>query len=489
MLACIVAVLCCYVWFAGKGLTKQPPPRRMYQQLAAAFLRGQLALLQEPDPALLALPNPYDPSARGAAPYPLDFSLYQGKFYLYFGPVPAVILAAAKYALRAEVGDEHLVFVFVVGLFLVQSILGLKIWKRFFPDVSSLVVGASLLAIGLASPSLWLVALGNTYGVSVSGGAFFSMAGLCCALSALDTEFVSRPKLVLASACWAAAVGSRITQVVPVVMLVLVASCLIIARKHEADTPWSAVRPLLALFVPLVLGACGLGWYNWARFGSVWETGIKYQLTGVEVPLLWYEQRGAFSPLFVVQNLFNYLLSPPKLSVAFPYASTTWGLQQPLLAAVPLPAWYHAGLVTGLIYTSPFIVFAALTVIPGSLQLPQLRAGERSVLVWLIIALWTAFLCGFAVILAYFWSAARFVGDFVYPLYTLSVVGFWRLGRLLASSAPRRALYGLLGLLLMGSTIVMSSLLATDIAVTRNPDGFHALGLQSWLAVERLFLP
>jgi hypothetical protein len=36
---------------------------------------------------------------------------------------------------------------------------------------------------------------------------------------------------------------------------------------------------LLAFGAPLVFGAIALGWYNWARFDSPFEFGMRYQLT------------------------------------------------------------------------------------------------------------------------------------------------------------------------------------------------------------------
>src|SRR5512143_1375541 len=40
-----------------------------YDQLATSFLQGQLYRAAQPDPALLALPDPYPPGARAHIPY------------------------------------------------------------------------------------------------------------------------------------------------------------------------------------------------------------------------------------------------------------------------------------------------------------------------------------------------------------------------------------------------------------------------------------
>src|SRR5574340_1057878 len=93
---CIALVLTFYLWLGSLGTwTRWPQSTNWYGQLASAFLHGQISLLQQPDSDLLALSDPYNPSQLANVPYPLDYSLYEGKFYFYVGPVPALLLAPA----------------------------------------------------------------------------------------------------------------------------------------------------------------------------------------------------------------------------------------------------------------------------------------------------------------------------------------------------------------------------------------------------------
>jgi hypothetical protein len=63
-----------------------------YEMLADAFLHGQLNLKEEPSENLLQSENPYDPWQRGTPQdYLWDASLYKGKYFLYFGAVPALL--------------------------------------------------------------------------------------------------------------------------------------------------------------------------------------------------------------------------------------------------------------------------------------------------------------------------------------------------------------------------------------------------------------
>src|SRR5438477_1567619 len=92
----LMFVLCGRFYFQSAAddqgsLGLEPAPVSYHSQLADAFLHGQLSLRAEPKRELLALPDPYDPALN--PPYPLhDASLYRGKYYLYFGAAPALVL-------------------------------------------------------------------------------------------------------------------------------------------------------------------------------------------------------------------------------------------------------------------------------------------------------------------------------------------------------------------------------------------------------------
>src|SRR5262245_52111027 len=64
-----------------------------YNHLGRAFAKGQLHLPLEPPQELLNLPNPWDATAN--APYRLhDVALYNGRYYLYHGAGPAIMMFA-----------------------------------------------------------------------------------------------------------------------------------------------------------------------------------------------------------------------------------------------------------------------------------------------------------------------------------------------------------------------------------------------------------
>jgi hypothetical protein len=483
--SCVLVVLVFYLWLASVGTwTRFPYSISYHGQLAQAFLRGQLAFLEEPDPALLALSDPYDAAQLQTVPYPLDFSFYKGKFYAYFGPVPALLLAPFQLLTKTPIPDRYPSFAFICGLLVVNALLVLRIRKHYFGQIGTWTVAAGILTVGLAAPIGFMLDFEGYYATAaVMGGAFFFMAGLLAAFDALSTGVIRPAGLALAGTLWIAAVCTRITHVVSVVLVAVFLSAVVFAVERQRARPKTALRSILALAVPLVLGGACLAWYNYARFGSPFETGLRYQLNPQSMEKLFRAQSGGmFSPLYLVQNLFNYLLNPFSPHGVFPYADLRAPWIESVIPGFPLPARYTPEWMTGLLWAAPFVVFAAWTV--GLAVRGRLVSAEtgRLELRGIVTALWLAFAGGAVVILSFFWAAERYVPDFVFPLYVLAVIGFWQCGRGLSRTSLGRTLYILLGVGLIGFTILISNLLALGQAKVQ----FELLNPGAWGRLQSL---
>jgi len=128
------------------------PQHRYYNLLADSFLAGSLSLLEQPSPALLALADPYDPAQNG--PYRLhDLTLYKGKYYLYHGVTPALLLfAPAKAILGIDVIQSQAVWLFLCGgLIAATCALGILL-RRSQPASPRWLALAGIAALGLATP-------------------------------------------------------------------------------------------------------------------------------------------------------------------------------------------------------------------------------------------------------------------------------------------------------------------------------------------------
>src|SRR5271170_3296922 len=89
----LLVVAIAQVWTIESRPGKRPLKVEIgYARLADGFLHGQLSLPARPDPRLLVLTNPYDPKANAGLRLD-DAVLFNGKYYIYWGPVPALLTA------------------------------------------------------------------------------------------------------------------------------------------------------------------------------------------------------------------------------------------------------------------------------------------------------------------------------------------------------------------------------------------------------------
>ncbi len=474
-----------YVWLVSVGTWVHWPGRwQVYDALATSFSHGQLSLSERPNPSLLALADPYDPAARAGIPFPQDLSLFHGRFYAYFGPVPALILLPLKAILAAPIGDQYLVLAFVCGILLVESWLLAAIRSRFFARLSPWLLPPVILTIGLVNPWPWILNTPSVHNAAITGGVFFCLAGLAAAFAAFGKPAPSAGQLAAAGLLWAAAVGTRITLLVPVGLLSALVALRLLTEYRRNGGMLRTLLPLVALVVPLAAGGVALAWYNWARFGSPIDTGFRYALGGSPI----YDHANElFSPLYALQNLYNYSLTPFTLKYPFPYFGPVRGEVHSIVPFIPLPAIYHTQEMGGLLYTAPFALVALAPVARVLRQQPQSSgpAPQSSSLSWLVAGLVLWWGSSTALFLSYFWAAERFVAEFLPPLFLVSAIGYFQLDSTLAKwPRGRNALRIVTSLVVLGSIVV--SLL---VSISFNADGFRQLNPVLWRQLSNLFRP
>jgi hypothetical protein len=462
----MLLVIIVYVWLISHGSWFSWPGRTGdYNQLAHAFEQKSLSLELQPNPALLALSDPYDPRERTSIIYPKDFSLYKGRYYLYFGPVPALLLAAVQSAGLDNLGDQYLVFTFVTGIFVFQSLLIAKIWAQFFSGIAVWIVVMSILFGGLISPLTSTLSRARVYEAAASGGQFFFLAGFYCIVTSLQQKsgFEKNFLFFLAGLLWALAIGSRLTEILPIGFLIIMVASFTVSSLRQNKELSRVILPMELLGSPLVIGLALLGRYNWERFHSVFETGFSYQLAG---PDLEKYRQVLFSPRYILPNLYNYLVMPPRINNFFPFLESIPGNGAAIFPFITLPKVYYTTPVTGLLVSTPFILFAGIVLVSLALGQTKLTHAANETdsphgLKWLNPTLLGSFVFGFAPFVGFFWVAPHYQTDFVPSLIILGIIGFWR-GHLLRIDQPDsiRKLYVAAGIILMNFSILISILLA-----------------------------
>jgi hypothetical protein len=479
----VLLVLFGYLWFGSFGLFNHLPTiTAYYDKLATAFSHGSLSLEEQPDPALLALEDPFDRSAWQGINVPTDYSIYDGKFYLYFGPVPAAFLTIAKFMGLGTKGDQYPAFGFICGIFVVQALLLLWIWKRYFLHLPTWLLPLAIFFVGLISPFPWILTRARFFEAASTGGQFFFLLGLYLLLIAQMEEKPAKWKLLFAGTAWALAIGSKPTAILPMGITVLM--FLFLEQKYFSQHRQlsRSLYPFLVALVPFVIIMGILGWYNWARFDSVLETGFRYQLAGPNIQ--GYYDR-LFSPMYVLPNLYNYLLNTPTLIEKFPLWSSKEGIGKAIFSSIHLPPIYYAGGLTGILYSTPFVLFAGLLLVPRKRQAEESQLQSTATFGWTALLMLGVFLAEFIPLVAYFWVETRFFADFTPPLAILSVMGFWKGYELLRDKPVWQTLYAALGIVLIVFSIAMGISLGLQI----HEDAFKEFNPSLWKAMYRDFYP
>jgi hypothetical protein len=459
----IAAVTVAHIWVISAGwMTYWPRYTSRYDGLADAFRLGQCSLLSQPDPSHLALPDPYDPVA--SRPYllrpgVLDTILYNGKFYLCWGPTPAVLLVPIKLLTGPRViGDQYLAYGFAFGATLFGGLLLRSLWGRFFADVPPWTLLLAIMTAGLSTPLPYTLARSAVYEAAILGGQCFLLAGLYGVCG--GKRFPSRLRLGLAGTSWALAAGSRVSLAIALGVL----SGLVVWRivRHGWRTSRQVDFAGLAAFsLPLATGAVLLAAYNVARFGNWHEFGQRYQLTGHNnyhsIPRL-------FQPANAVPGTYSYLLRPLQLHNQFPFVEAVPGTF-PTFIRLPRHYEYNEP-IAGLLIVSPFIWLALIPVVRLISQHRKVRrrealptcAQEPGGLNWVVLCLLSASLLGFAPVPFMLGSTMRYLCDLTPGLMILAGVGFWQRARETVGRGawPR---FRAIGLTLAGYSIIVGMLL------------------------------
>jgi tetratricopeptide (TPR) repeat protein len=397
-----------YAYMAQSGVLELVSPSAadtFYNLLVQGFRAGQLSLKKEAPPGFSQLAAPYDPAANVlylSPPYRLlNLSYYKGKFYIYWGVTPALILFWPYVALTGHyLFHRQAVVIFCAMGFLASVGLLRALWRRYFSEVSVWVVTACVLALGLATGVPALLSQCDVYEVSVTCGYMLTMLALAAIWKALHHPSERGWWLAVASLAYGLAVGARPSLLfAAVILLVPVAQAW---RQHRKV--WT---PLLAATGPILLIGLGLMFYNELRFDNPLEFGVRYQLC-LEQQLT----RQLFSLRYLRFNFWVYFLEPARWSVRSPFASGA--------AVPPLPSGYGP-------VRNPFGVLTNIPLAWLALTAPlawRSQSGQAAtILRWFVTVVALLFgICALTVGL--FWSAnLRYEVDFLPALLLLAVVG------------------------------------------------------------------
>ena len=355
-------------------------PVAYYELLTEAILAGRTHLSLEPDPRLAQLENPWG-GAQGI-PRAHDATYYRGKYYLYFGVAPVILLLAPwRLATGTYLTDGAAIGVFIAAGYLLAVWFFLRCRRRFFAELAPSWTVLAVLMLGLGSFLHYNLWGAQFYQVPI---ACAFVCGLVAAHGMLTAALAGSVRgaaggLALASLACGWAVGARPNFIVSLLPLGVAAAVLWwrARRAGAGGAGWL----LVAAVGPAGLVGAGLAAYNYARFGSIFEFGLTYQFAAIDMRA--YKLLG---PENIGPALRAYLLAGPAYSFYFPFIRTSgdtfgllvwgpfvgWALAVPALAFCPRwrgPAW---GIGVGFVLGAGLAVLGSLLIYSYLLERYQL---------------------------------------------------------------------------------------------------------------------
>jgi len=418
--ATCVLIVGIYAYTAHSGFLESlslNPADTYYNLLVRGFQAGQLSLKKDVPPGLARLPDPYDPTANALYRSEFrglhDLSYYKGRFYLYFGVTPALLLFWPYAVVTGEyLFHRQAVTIFCAVGFLVSVGLLRALWRRYFAEVRIGVVAACVVGLGLATGVPVLLARCDVYEVPISCGYMLTMLVLGAIWCALEEPRKRSGWLVVASVAYGLALGARPSLLFGGVILLVP----VVQAWRERRRVWTL---LVAAVGPVVLIGLGLLLYNALRFGNPFEFGQRYQLAVDRQDTIQH-----FSLGYLWFNFRVYFLKSVNWSDRFPFVEN-------MVAPHPPPG--HGGV------ENPFGILTNVPVVWLALAIPlawRSRSPEAgTILRWFSATVALFFGMGALTLGFYYCICSRFEVDFLPALMFLAVLGILALERALAPAS------------------------------------------------------
>lgn len=386
-----------------------------YQMLADAILHGRTWLDYPVNDALAGMSNPYDTKARIATalahpdvPIFFDVAFHDGRYYSYFGVLPALLLFAPFKAITGmDMATNTALIITATLASAAVTLLAIQL-VRLIGRRRAVSLGTTLFGIvafmfgdGIA----FVIQLGLFYQIPQEMAVLFAALGLSLWIEA-KLRGLNLPLLASGSLCMALTIACRPQVILATLIAIPLFGDEIIelwrqgmrggsALVRELKTWSCAIAPYLLVFLPQFA-------YNQARFGKFTDFGATYNLTGYDMT----HMRAPLTQYF--SFVFTYLIQPPSITAHFPFI-------QP--AGVPLTTWRseHAMFGGWFLTAAPFALLL-FTIVVWRFALRGIRASG------LVAGVFVSWLLAFIVDARITGPDIRYEIDFAFMLMTAFLV-------------------------------------------------------------------
>lgn len=297
---------------------------KQYDHLAQAFIKHQLYLKDEPSDVLKNMDNPYDRAERqrimteNNSSYRWDHAYYNGKYYVYFGALPVLVYYLPYRLIKgAEFHTMAGVYINVVVFIIFVFMLMRKIADKWFKDIPFINLIMLSEVFAASSGVVFALRKADLYAMPITMALALVVMGLYFWIGAFDCKMKLSCVLYLAagSLCMALVSGCRPQFLVSSFLAVpLFWNKVFKERKLFSK---KSVAQTAAFVIPYIIVAAVVMWYNYERFGSVFDFGANYNLTTNDMT------RRGFNLGRLPLGLFAYFIQLPVTYAKFPFITGT----------------------------------------------------------------------------------------------------------------------------------------------------------------------
>lgn len=291
-----------------------------YADLANSFLHGRVRLLGPYHPDLADHPNPYGGDAFQKGIVIQDASYYNKKYYLYFGPLPAVVYIAVHTVFGKFPTDK---IVLICSFTLANALFVWYLFSFHLQDFKLRAIFPALAAYNIAIMNPLVVlhfSMHFTHSVSRLFSIAFAIAGFLLTYHGVNGVEKPRGKMLFfASLFLGCAFLCKFNHVLDATLIVgCTLAYLFLKSRLSLRATLAAIGPLAVLGLLVFL-------YNYIRFGSGFEAGVTYQtnsLDFVHSPTFAFASDPAYNIYLIIKRTYEYFLIPFDLSPAGRMAAT-----------------------------------------------------------------------------------------------------------------------------------------------------------------------
>lgn len=248
-----------------------------------ALSKGQVHLETQPSQKLMNLDNPYDDGERTqkglvrVKDFLWDVAYYEGKYYVYFGILPAILMLPYHLITGEYVSTVSAVLIFSILTAISLKELIVNVFYRFFKEIHFKFMVFSLIILLFGSQILWLNGIPRFYELSVISALFFAVTGINFMFYATDENSRCKYlKMFISALCLSLSVACRPTQLLSSIIILPVIIKIFIKNVREKK---NIIKNIFAIAIPYLTVGVLMMYYNYIRFENIFEFGSSYQLT------------------------------------------------------------------------------------------------------------------------------------------------------------------------------------------------------------------